>query len=192
MTRIIAGALGGRRIETPRGARTRPTSERVREAIFSRVETMLDLAGSSVLDLYAGSGALGLEAASRGARRVLLVEADRRVAALVGRSVTQLGLTGVATVRPQRVETVLSEGPGEAPPYDVVLLDPPYPVGEDELAGVLDLLVGRGWLAPGGLVVLERSSRSPTPLWPDGLAPLEPRRYGETTVHFAEPVAPEQ
>jgi 16S rRNA (guanine966-N2)-methyltransferase len=190
MTRIIAGSLGGRRIGTPRGAGTRPTSDRVREALFSRVESLMDLRDAAVLDLYAGSGALGLEAASRGAGRVLLVESSRAAAQVVSRSVADLGLGRVAAVRADRVERVLRHGPGGRAAYDLVLLDPPYPLGEEELTEVLGLLVGQDWLAPGALVVLERSSRSPAPRWPAGLVALEPRRYGETTVHFAEPADP--
>lgn len=192
MTRIIAGRLGGRRIGTPRGAGTRPTSDRVREALFSRVESLMDLRDAAVLDLYAGSGALGLEAASRGAGRVLLVEASRAASRVVGRSVVDLGLDQVAAVRAERVERVLREGPGGRASYDLVLLDPPYPLGEEDLTAVLALLVGEGWLAADALVVLERSSRSPAPRWPAGLVALEPRRYGETVVHFAEPAGPAQ
>lgn len=186
MTRIIAGSLGGRRIGTPRGAHTRPTSDRVREAVFSRLESLTELEGAAVLDLYAGSGALGLEAASRGAATVVHVEAHRAAAGMIRRSVADLGLGGVCRVRAEKVERVLREGPGADPGYDVVLLDPPYPVGEEEVAEVLHLLVAQGWVRPGALVVVERSSRSPEPRWPDGLVALEPRRYGETAVHLAE------
>lgn len=191
MTRIIAGRLGGRRIATPRGAHTRPTSDRVREAVFSRIEALTDLAGAAVLDLYAGSGALGLEAASRGATTVLHVESHRGTAGLIQRSVTELGLREVARVRVERVERVLREGTGDGG-YDLVLLDPPYPLGEEELAEVLRLLVSGGWLRPGALVVVERSSRSPEPRWPAGLTALEPRRYGETAVHYARLEADDQ
>lgn len=189
MTRIIAGSAGGRTIATPRGAGTRPTSDRVREALFSRVEALLDLDGASVLDLYAGSGALGLEALSRGALRLTAVERHRATAALVGRNARDLGLADRVVVHAASVERTLREGAGEdgGPAFDLVLLDPPYPLPEDELADVLALLADHGWLAPDALVVVERSTRSPEPRWPAGLAHLDSRSYGETALHLAEP-----
>lgn len=186
MTRIIAGEHGGRTLATPRGADTRPTTDRVREAVFSRVEALLDLAGARVLDLYAGSGALGLEAVSRGAGSVLLVEADRRTARVVEANVASLGLQDVARLRVEKVSRVLERGPDEDV-FDLVLLDPPYPLGESELVHALGLLVSRRWLSADALVVVERSARSPEPAWPPGLRPIRSRVYGETAVHFAEP-----
>ncbi|ANS80642.1 Ribosomal RNA small subunit methyltransferase D [Serinicoccus hydrothermalis] len=187
MTRIIAGSAGGRTVHTPRGAGTRPTTDRVREAMFSRIESLLDLDGCSVLDLYAGSGALGLEAASRGAAHVLAVERHRATAGLVGRSAQDLGLPGVEVVVGQ-VGPVLEAGPG-GHTYHLALLDPPYPLDEAGLAEVLHSLVSRGWLDPDALVVVERSARSPRPDWPPGLRHLDTRRYGETAVHLGEPAA---
>lgn len=186
MTRLIAGRLGGRRLATPRGADTRPTTDRVREALFSRVESLLDLSGVAVLDLYAGSGALGLEALSRGAARAVLVEADRRTAALVRTNLRDLGLQREARVLAEKVDRVLERGP-EGGAFDLVLLDPPYPLTEDALASTLSLLFGRGWLTEDALVVVERSARSPEPTWPEGLTPIRSRTYGETTLHLAEP-----
>ncbi len=189
MTRIIAGRAGGRTIETPRGAGTRPTTDRVREAVFSRLQALTDLDGALVLDLYAGSGALGLEAVSRGAGHLLAVERHRATAALAGRNARTLGFGDVVQVRTAPVERVLRAGPGpeQQEGYDLVLLDPPYPLPEDDLADVLALLVDHGWLAPGALVVIERSARSPRPRWPAGLAHLDSRSYGETALHLAEP-----
>ncbi|AXH94856.1 16S rRNA (guanine(966)-N(2))-methyltransferase RsmD [Ornithinimicrobium avium] len=190
MTRIIAGRLGGRTIATPRGAATRPTTERVREALFSRVAALVDLDGARVLDLYAGSGALGLESLSRGAAQLLAVEKHRPTAALAERNARTLGLDGSVQVQAAPVERVLRGGPGAGgaeDAYDLVLLDPPYPLDEDGLATVLALLVDHGWLAPDALVVVERSVRSPEPRWPAGLAPLGSRSYGETALHLAEP-----
>lgn len=184
MTRIVSGTLGGRRLLTPRGSLTRPTSERVREALFSRLDALLGLAGARVLDLYAGSGALGLEAASRGAAHVVLVESAGPAAALIRRNVRDLGLDAVCQVRCERVERVLA-GPGAAPGFDLVLADPPYPLGEEEVARVLGRLADGGWTSPDGLVVLERSRRSPVPRWPEGWEVHETRRYGETAVHTA-------
>ncbi|REF30608.1 16S rRNA (guanine(966)-N(2))-methyltransferase RsmD [Calidifontibacter indicus] len=181
MTRIIAGTAGGRRLATPSGDSTRPTSERVREALFARLEHLDALHGASTLDLYAGSGALGLEAASRGASRVVLVERDRKAAAVAGRNVRDLGLAGVS-VRAEAVERVVA-APGE--PFDLVFIDPPYDLGEEVLAGVLAELAD-GLLTEHAVLVVERSSRSPEPVWPADVELIGPRRYGETTVWFAE------
>ena len=183
MTRIIAGSAGGRLLRTPPGAGTRPTSDRVREALFSALEARGAVAGARVLDLYAGSGALGLEALSRGASGAVLVEGDRRVAAVIRANVEAIGLRDRAMVRAATVESVLRVEPDAA--YDLVLIDPPYAVAEDALASVLARLAD-GWLAPGAAVVVERSSRSPEPAWPTGLVADPPRRYGETTVWVAE------
>jgi 16S rRNA (guanine966-N2)-methyltransferase len=184
MTRIISGLAGGRRLLTPTGSTTRPTTDRVREALFSRLDHRDLLAGSRVLDLYAGSGALGLEAASRGASAVLLVERDTAVAELARRNVAALGLTGVS-VRAEPVERLLLAGPGGSA-FDLVLADPPYDLGEETLAGVLAQLVQGGWPVEGAVVVLERSTRSPQPRWPERLEPADERRYGETRLWFAQ------
>lgn len=185
MTRIIAGRAGGRTIATPRGAATRPTTDRVREAVFSRLQALTDLDGARVLDLYAGSGALGLEALSRGAGALLAVEKHRPTAALVDRNARDLGFADLVQVRTASVGSVLQDGPaGDG--YHVVLVDPPYPLAEAELAQVLGLLVTQGWLDPEAVVVVERSTRSPEPAWPPGLASLGSRSYGETAVHVAE------
>lgn len=182
MTRIIAGTAGGRRIQTPPGAGTRPTSDRVREALFARLEHLGVLDGG-VLDLYAGSGALGLEAASRGAAPVLLVESDRRAAAVIRANIAALGLRDVS-LQPVRVEKALAGPSGY--PMDLVLIDPPYALAENALAAVLAALTD-GWLAADAVVVVERSSRSPEPAWPAGLACEDERRYGETSLWFARP-----
>lgn len=189
MTRIIAGSVGGRTIRTPRGRDTRPTSDRVREALFSRVEALLDLEGARVLDLYAGSGALGLEALSRGAQHLVAVEKHRPTARLAEQNARDLRLADRVRVCAAPVERVLADGPGAvgAEPAHLVLLDPPYPLGEDDLGGVLSLLVAHGWLDPDALVLVERSARSPRPTWPPGLVHLDSRTYGETAVHLGEP-----
>ncbi|PWJ56374.1 16S rRNA (guanine966-N2)-methyltransferase [Quadrisphaera granulorum] len=188
MTRIIAGAAGGRRLEVPRGA-TRPTSDRVREALFSRLEHERDLAGAAVVDLFAGSGALGLEAASRGADRVLLVDSAAAAAAVCRRNAAALGLPGV-TVRAATAASVLAAGAAAAGldgGADVVLIDPPYDLPEDALADLLTDLVAHGWLAPLAHLVVERSTRSPEPAWPAGVEVLGEKRYGETVLWWAEP-----
>ncbi|GAB2757755.1 16S rRNA (guanine(966)-N(2))-methyltransferase RsmD [Terrabacter koreensis] len=186
MTRIISGAAGGRRLQTPPGSSTRPTSDRVREALFSRLEHRGLLEGTNVLDLYAGSGALGLEAASRGARLVLLVESHKAAAKVIRANIGVVGHDGVRLLA-DTVERALAAGPPSGVRMDLVLLDPPYDVTEEALAAVLEALVDRGWLAPDAFVVVERSSRSPQPSWPEGLELSGEKRYGETAVWFAEP-----
>ncbi|MGQ7295473.1 16S rRNA (guanine(966)-N(2))-methyltransferase RsmD [Quadrisphaera sp. KR29] len=189
MTRVIAGSAGGRRLEVPRGG-TRPTSDRVREALFSRLEHERDLAGAAVLDLFAGSGALGLEAASRGAGAVLLVDSAPAAAAVCRRNATALGLRGVA-VRAATAASVLAGGAAAAGfggGADVVLVDPPYDLPEGALAALLAALVEHGWLAPRAHLVVERSTRSPEPVWPAGVQGLGQKRYGETALWWAEPL----
>ena len=182
MTRIIGGTAGGRRLTTPRGAQTRPTSDRVREALFSAIESWCgSLQGLRFLDLYAGSGAVGLEAWSRGAGIVTLVEQDRKTAALIANNATTLGF-GRANVVASSVATALARPP--AAPYDIVFSDPPYPLGEDALGTDLAALAENGWLVPGALVVIERSARSPEPVWPAGFEEIRSRRYGESTLWY--------
>ena len=193
MTRIVAGTVGGRTLRVP-AAGTRPTSDRVREALFSRLDHLRVVDGAHVLDLYAGSGALGIESASRGAIAVTLVELARPAADVCRRNVTELGLTGVRVVAERADRFVLRP---VATPWDLVFLDPPYELAEDDLAAVLGSLVtepapGSGSrsssLAAGAVVVVERSSRSPEPRWPTGLERSERRAYGDTVVWFASPV----
>ncbi len=184
MTRIIGGSAGGRRLQTPRGAATRPTSDRVREALFSAVESWCgSLRGLRFLDLYAGSGAVGLEAWSRGAGVVTLVEHDRRTAALISDNARAIGFAKSHVVAGS-VAAVLRRPP--TAPYDVAFLDPPYPLSEEALADDLAALASEGWLVPGALVVVERSSRSREPAWPAGFAATRSKRYGETTLWYAE------
>jgi 16S rRNA (guanine966-N2)-methyltransferase len=181
MTRIIGGSAGGRRLQTPQGEATRPTSDRVREALFSALEAELgSLHGVRLLDLYAGSGAVALEAASRGAVAVMAVESDRRTARLVAANAESLGFD--IDVRAQPVSRVLAMPP--ATPYDVVFLDPPYPMPAEEVADALAQLVAGNWVQRGGAVVVERSARSVAPEWPDGLEPRRHKRYGETVLWY--------
>lgn len=176
----MAGVAKGRRISVPpRG--TRPTSERVREALFSAVQARTELGGARVLDLYAGSGALGLEALSRGAAQARFVESDRQAVEVLRRNVAALGLPG-AEITVGAVEPVLAAGPSER--YHLVLADPPYAVDGRTLARVLDALRTRGWLAPGALLVVERSARSEPPVWPSGVSAITERRYGDTRLHY--------
>jgi 16S rRNA (guanine966-N2)-methyltransferase len=182
VTRIIGGSAGGRRISAPTGQHTRPTTDRVREALFSSIEAWCgSLHGLRFLDLYAGSGAVGLEAWSRGAGVVTLVESDRRTARLIEQNARVLGFAK-ANVLAAAVSVTLAKPPSA--PYDLAFLDPPYPLGEDALGDDLESLAGHGWLVPGALVVVERSSRSPQPEWPDKIEAERRRRYGETTLWY--------
>lgn len=189
MTRIIAGTAGGRRLETPAGEATRPTSDRVREALFSMLDARKRLRGARVLDLFAGSGALGLEAASRGAFDVVLVDSSRQAVAVARRN--------AALVAPARVTVVLSpvlrylRRPPDHP-RDLILLDPPYALGESALTEHLSALGAGGWLARDGVVVVERCGRSPEPCWPAELRRDEVRRYGETAIWTALPADPHE
>lgn len=180
MTRIIAGTAGGRELKTPPGRGTRPTSDRVREALFSALAARDALSGARVLDLYAGSGALGLESASRGAAEVTLVESDRTAASVIRDNAGRLDLK--ATVLPMTVSSALAGTPRE---FDLVFLDPPYDLTEEALAADLAALVTRGWLAQDALVVIERSKRSAEPTWPEGLEPERLKKYGETVIWYA-------
>lgn len=187
MTRIIAGTVGGRRINTPRGENTRPTSDRVREALFSSIDADLGvLDGLRFLDLYAGSGAVGLEARSRGAGIVTLVEQDRRALSLIRDNVRALGLDRVE-VRGGAVSRVLEARPPA--PYDIVFSDPPYALPAHAVDADLAALCDHGWFAERALVVVERSSRGSGPVWPPGMQAARSRRYGETTLWYGHAVA---
>jgi len=182
VTRIVAGSAGGRHVHTPRSAATRPTSERVREALFSALEAELGtLDGVRFLDLFAGSGAVGLEAVSRGAAEAVLVERDRRNAALIRRSAHELGLPGVTVIG----GTVLAHLQTADPrPFHIVFCDPPYAVPATTITGLCRLLVEREWVTPAGLVVLERARHDAEPQWPDGLSALRSRRYGDSMLWY--------
>jgi 16S rRNA (guanine966-N2)-methyltransferase len=184
VTRVIAGTAGGRRLGVPPGTGTRPTSDRAREGLFASVMSEFgNLGGVHVMDLYAGSGALGLEALSRGAASVLLVESDARAAAVIKANVKAVGLPG-ATVATDRAERLLARPPDErGQPYDLVLADPPYAVTDEAVAKVLTLL-GGGWLTDGALVVVERATRSGPVDWPPGYDEGKSRRYGEATFWY--------
>ena len=182
VTRIIGGVAGGRRIGVPpRG--TRPTTDRVREALFNIVTARLDLTGLSVLDLYAGSGALGLEALSRGASSALFVESDRRAATVLERNIATLGLAG-ATLRRGLVAPVLAAG--ALAPVDLVLADPPYEVEAAEVHAVLAALTTHGWACEGTLAIVERAAVGAPLSWPPDWQPWQHRIYGDTRLELAE------
>lgn len=184
VARVIAGEAGGRRLAVPDGRDTRPTSDRAREGLFGTLSSIVGpLTGLRVLDLYAGSGAVGLEALSRGAEHVLLVEHGARAARVIRQNIDAIGLPG-AEVAADRVERVLTKGPGHDRRYDVVFADPPYALADAEVARMLSLLADGGWLAPGALVIVERATRSGALRWPDGFVPDRARKYGEATFWY--------
>jgi 16S rRNA (guanine966-N2)-methyltransferase len=199
MARVIAGEAGGRRLAVPGGRDTRPTSDRAREGLFATISSMVgSLAGARVLDLFAGSGAVGLEALSRGAEHALLVESAVRAVHVIRANIAATGLAGAEVVA-GRVERVLARGlaPGDGP-YDIVFADPPYALPGEDVTRVLSLLAGedvpptppregvadRNWLAPAALVIVERATRSGPVRWPEGFAPDRVRRYGEATFWY--------
>jgi 16S rRNA (guanine966-N2)-methyltransferase len=188
VTRIIAGFAGSLAIATP-GRGTRPTSDRVREAIFSALDARGALPGARVVDLYAGSGALGLEAASRGASQVTLVERSP-VATRICRKNAAVVLASVPSGHDLSIEvsgqTVQLFVNASNDIWDLALMDPPYDLPETELREVLAALVPR--LAPDAIVMLERSSRSPEPAWPNGMELERRKNYGDTTLWWARPI----
>lgn len=194
MSRIIAGIAGGLTLKSVPGDATRPTTDRVKEALFSRLESWNVLNSARVLDLFAGSGALGLEAASRGARSVLLVEKAPKAVAICQQNAAALNKslkTDTVSVLRGTVDSVLdgfynqlTGNPTKT--FDLVFLDPPYPLTDVELEQTLKKL--SLVLAVDATVVVERSSRSTEPLWPAGLKPIADKKYGETRLWFAEPV----
>ena len=170
----------------PGGVSTRPTSDRAREGLFGTVVSEIgSLAGKRVLDLYAGSGAVGLEALSRGARDVLMIESDAQVVAVIQANIATVGIEGARVTR-DRVERVLARPPapsGGADRYDLVFADPPYAMTTAAVTRVLTLLA-HGWLADDALVVVERATRSGPVHWAPGYLPGKSRRYGEATFWY--------
>ena len=188
MTRIIAGSARGRRIAVPQSG-VRPTSDRVREALFSSIESKVGaLGGIRLLDLYAGSGAIGLEALSRGASHVLLVEKDRKALEVVKANIAAVRLPNAVALGSDVTSlTSTAPPPPAAAPYDVVFLDPPYDVADEVVEGVLSGLAAHGWLGDGSLVVAEREKprRGEGFAWPDGFEPARDKDYGGTRVRSA-------
>jgi 16S rRNA (guanine966-N2)-methyltransferase len=162
---------------------TRPTTDRVRESLFNVLTARIDVSGLSVLDLYAGSGALGLEALSRGAATAVFVESDQRAAGVIAQNITALGVTG-ATVRRGTVASVLAAGTRQ--PVDLVLADPPYDTDAAGIEAVLNALTHGGWSTPGTVVVVERATSGPPLTWPDGWQVWPSRTYGDTRLELAE------
>lgn len=190
MPRIIAGRLRGRTLRVPASG-TRPTSDRVREALFSAIDARADLDGAAVLDLFAGSGALGLEAVSRGADTAWFVEEGAKAVACLRGNTRDLAAAapGVeVVVRRGALPTAVAGPCPLAGGFDLVLADPPYERSAALDAPVLEALLAGGWLAGDALVVWERSVRDPEVRWPDGLEVEFARTYGDTAVEMARPV----
>lgn len=180
MTRVISGVAGGRRLKVPRTG-VRPTGDRAREALFNSLGSLLELRGASVLDLYAGSGALGLEALSRGAGVVVFVESSPGVLPVLRANLDAVGLPGGRVVAGS-VPTVVG---GAAPAaFDLVLADPPYATPDDEVVAVLEALSAGSWLAADAVVVVERASRDRPFEWPTPFTGLRDRRYGEALLRY--------
>ncbi len=173
--RVIGGVLSGRRFRVPPGE-VRPTSDRVRESLFGRLG---DLSGVRVLDLYAGSGALGIEAISRGAIAATFVEQDARALKVLRANLLELGIDSIASVVAGDVSVAVRRLGRAAERFDLVLIDPPY--ASEEPARAFAALIGSAILAPGAMVVLERDRRHPSP-HAEGLPALDERRYGDTVV----------
>jgi len=150
--------------------------------MFSAIASRIDLAGARVLDCYAGSGALGIEALSRGAAYALFVESDRRAAAVLASNLTALGV-GAAAVRRATVESFAAV-PADQEPFDLLVADPPYATTAEALTAVLAALAGNGWLADAALLAIERPVRSGELAWPDGVEQITTRRYGDTLVCY--------
>ena len=179
MTRIIAGTYGGRRLQTPPGDGTRPTSDRVREAMFSSIQSELGgFDGLRVLDLFAGSGALGLESLSRGAARADFVESNARAASVIKRNIAELGAAGhVHRSSVEKFVVDLSHGP-----FGLVFIDPPYAVTTEQVAAIV-ADVSRQTADPDALIIVERSSRDPF-AWPEGVDALRDKSYGDTHLWY--------
>lgn len=178
MVRIIGGQARGRRLAVADGP-TRPTSDRAREGLFSTLESMIGtLTGKRVLDLYAGSGGLGLEALSRGALSVMMIEHDRKAAIICKENIATVAMPG-ATVQRMSVETYLSQTQDS---YDVVLADPPYSESNESIERMLKLV---GSVIVGeGVIVVERATRDPAFTWPTAFSPDRERKYGEATLYY--------
>jgi len=189
VSRIIAGKLASRRVATPPGDTTRPTTDRVRESVFSWLASQLgvadrhpgdQLAGFAFLDLYAGSGAIGLEAVSRGAG-VTWVENNPGAARVIRKNLDALKAAG--TLRIMDVARFLTTKPV---PFDIVWMDPPYTVPNEEIERILDLLDEKGWVAAGGIVLAERAGRTSAIEFPESFLNVGRRQYGDTIVYRAE------
>ena len=195
MSRIISGAAGGVRLASVPGDNTRPTTDRVKESLFSKLESYDIIHGARVLDAFGGSGALGCEALSRGAASVTLLDTYPKAVAVIRKNVAAVekamgrnatgssGATGsVARVQQSQALTYVKSASG---PWDLVFVDPPYAMPNEQVSELLEALTPK--LAEGAVVVVERSSRDPEPVWGEGLYCFSTRQHGETVLYYVEP-----
>ncbi len=183
--RVIGGTHRGRRLAAPRGDATRPTSDRVREAVFSRIESTASYALSGpALDLFAGSGALGIEALSRGAPHATFIERDRTALSCLRSNLESLGLVASATVLAGDARSFMRRAAPPGGPFSLLFLDPPYRIDKSEVRSAVVTLARTGAVTAGTLVVWEHATTE-VPEWPEGFGDLGARRYGDTTVSMA-------
>lgn len=181
--RVIAGSARGRKLVVPEGDRVRPTKDMVREAVFSALDARGAISGARVLDLYAGSGALAIEALSRGADDAVLVERGRAAVDAIRVNMRMVGFDDRMRVMATDVGPTLAAGPAEGAPFDLVFADPPYDTTDDTIATLLERLAAPGWLAEDAIVVIERPVRHPVPAvegWRTGWE----RQFGDTLTSF--------
>ena len=187
--RVVAGSLRGRRLVAPTGDAVRPTKDVVKEAVFSALDARGAIRDATVLDLYAGTGSLAIEALSRGATRAVLVERDRAALAALTQNVEQLDLGArTAVVRLDVDRFVTGRPPGEAP-FDLVVADPPYDTTDDTIRGLVRALGAPGWLAVGAVVAVERPARAGVAV-PEGFRACWERTFGDTLVFFVDASEP--
>jgi 16S rRNA (guanine966-N2)-methyltransferase len=189
--RVIAGEAGGLRLTAPKGTRTRPTADRVKEALFAALGPGR-LLGAVVLDCYAGSGALAIEALSRGATRAMLIDRDPLAVDAIRRNLRTTGFADQARVQRRGVGSVVRAAPPPEGPFDLVFCDPPYDQPAGKLAGVLAALAEPGWLAADATVVVERAASAGPPLLPPGWGVTWSRVYGDTLVVLAAAETPDR
>lgn len=195
MSRIISGAAGGVRLASVPGDNTRPTTDRVKESLFSKLESYDIIRGARVLDAFGGSGALGCEALSRGAASVTLLDTYPKAVAVIRKNVAAvekvMGRNGagsssaagsVARVQQSQALTYVKSASG---PWDLVFVDPPYAMPNEQVSELLEALTPK--LAEGAVVVVERSSRDPEPVWGEDLYCFSTRQHGETVLYYVEP-----
>ena len=195
MSRIISGAAGGVRLTSVPGDNTRPTTDRVKESLFSKLESYDIIRGARVLDAFGGSGALGCEALSRGAASVTLLDTYPKAVAVIRKNIAAvekaMGCTGsgpsgatgsAAHVQQSQALTYVKSVSG---PWDLVFVDPPYAVPNEQVSELLEELTSK--LAEGAVIVVERSSRDPEPVWGEGLYCFSTRQHGETVLYYVEP-----
>ena len=188
MSRIISGAAGGVRLASVPGDNTRPTTDRVKESLFSKLESYDIIRGARVLDAFGGSGALGCEALSRGAASVTLLDTYPKAVAVIRKNVAAvekaMGRTGSSSTRVQQSQA-LTYVKSASGPWDLVFVDPPYAMPNEHVSEMWEALTPK--LAEGAVVVVERSSRDPEPVWGEGLYCFSTRQHGETVLYYVEP-----